>query len=371
MTVKGHPHYFCFDHELSMGVFGDSAYLKKNCDILYHHLSVIIRQKSEYNIPNFDIITQPSAYTIMRRLIDDAFSQLIRTGQIVLNSSLKELCNEFDKRGRFDTHHIRCGPLIFFSNWENDTYASEIRDSFVKSMYQEGASIYSVRLMPKNFLNSTQSALKILQKILPKTFLNTIKLISGIVVVRGGITSGYINDNPASFFINASQFSSPYLLGETLLHEALHEKMAQIRLTTNLIKPTYDDLDSEEAGDILVPWPDDTSPRRWSVARALAAFHVYCHTSVYYHLILTRTSWGVYEKKHIKTALVTHYERANYLADALKHHRSAQNFDYDGFLFLNWLTTILNKIENDKTSSNDTFEAMQFWSADDLQKQFN
>ena len=238
-------------------------------------------------------------------------------------------------------------------------------------MHAEGASLYSVDPNQSHLIYASHQAIVIMKDILPKTFFGTLDLVSGVVIVRGGITSGYINENPGSFFISAGQFECPYVLGETLLHEALHEKMAQIRLTSNLINPSYDDFKSEMIGDVLVPWPDKNSPRRWSTARALAALHVYCHTCVYYFLLLQRYEINGVDKKEMNNLFKTHFERANYLTDAISMAHCTQFLDFDGLQFLDWLQDILSPIRQFFNSERDLLHVTQNWSAYDLQQRYN
>ena len=82
---------------MSLGIFGDSNYLRKNCDILYQNLRSIISLKTGLEIPNVKSRQHPSSYTIMRRLIDTAFSQLVKSGKIENADDLKKFSKQFNK----------------------------------------------------------------------------------------------------------------------------------------------------------------------------------------------------------------------------------------------------------------------------------
>ncbi|MDE0698518.1 MAG: hypothetical protein OXH76_22085 [Boseongicola sp.] len=334
------------DAHLSSGPFGSAEFLEENCNVLYEELARLLSDRLGFGIPNPMSVSDLATKIVLRRDLEFAFAELAEGKPVSCVEALRRSSSLRTEPGAGFRHALIHG-LTFFSDYSQDGFADDVRRTFMKSMKGEGARVFGVR-PSREQLETARSALEWARLILPSTLSGTLSLASAVVLVRGEISSAYINENPFSFFVNATQFADMPLLVETLFHEALHEKMARIRLTSNLLHATYEDLDSEANGDVLVPWPAAKKPRHWSFARALAAFHVYVHTSAFYQQILSEPSasesCGICSKT-LTDRSVVQFERARYLHAALCDDRCLSFADLDGTDFLAWTGKVLDRIE--------------------------
>ncbi|MGC6519065.1 MAG: hypothetical protein ACON37_03445 [Candidatus Puniceispirillaceae bacterium] len=340
MTLKSREQ---FDDYLSSGQFGDSDYLTKNCLILYDNLAELLSTRFRLVVPKPSSVSNTFDRILCRRAIDFAFAQLQQEHQKTPAEHLTKLVKFIEHSSRDANSAIAVGPVSFLNVVSEECATADIRQTFAASMRDEGASIYGIS--PTGYhIQQAEKAVELISQIMPSTFHGTLNMAPTAVIVKGGISSAYINENPNAFFLNDTQFDDVLLLAETLLHEALHEKMASIRLTSNLLRPAYDDITSEDAGDVLVPWPHSQSPRSWSFARALAAYHVYVHTSALY--LLAMHDDGTREGPNdILARLNLHFERANYLQNALTCDRCLAHADADAMDFLDWILFALGEIK--------------------------
>ena len=67
----------------------------------------------------------------------------------------------------------------------------------------------------------------------------------------------------------------------------------------------------------------------------------------------------------------THFERANYLSDAISMAHCTQFLDFDGLQFLDWLKDILSPMRDFLNSERDLLHVTKNWSAYELQKRYN
>jgi hypothetical protein len=349
------------DDYLSSGIFGSSEYLSKNTAILYRQLTRIIEKNLGVPIP-LPTPHLPSSYnTVVRRELDFSFAELVEGKPISNQHRWDEIFENVPKSDK--PSHFSVGPITFLGDWANDPMAESIRQAFCRSMLDEGASIRGIRPLRKH-LDVVSRAVEIVSDIIPKTFFGTLSLAPNAVIVRGQVSSAYINENPNSFFVNETQLSDAALTIETLLHEALHEKMACIRLTSNLLVSGYDDLDSETRGDVLVPWPNRTEPRYWSFARALAAYHVYVHTSVLYVLFLRNERiLSLLGEHELLNRYKTQFERANYLHNALQLDSCLAFADIDSIKFFEWTGRVIKSIQHESRLS---LPLVQVWSPQEI-----
>jgi predicted O-methyltransferase YrrM len=90
-------------------------------------------------------------------------------------------------------------------------------------------------------------------------------------------------------FLRQESLTDPWWVAEYLLHEAVHQKLYDIRETHSLIAadsvfqaPSGELSQTGSAGLLQPPWNRRVSPRRdeWPISRVLAAVHVYVHLAV-------------------------------------------------------------------------------------------
>ena len=105
--------------------------------------------------------------------------------------------------------------------------------------------------------------------------------------------------------------------------------------------------------------------------RALDALHVYCHTSAYYHLLLKQNGFAYSNEEFLKASLKSHFERANYLYDALSLEICYEHFDTDGVIFFDWLNDVLKQIRIADGYGKNILNTIELWSPDDIQRYFH
>lgn len=333
---------FDLDAYLSTGPFGDASLLRQNTDRLYPGLKKVL----DSHFPDVARANEPAMAIaercVARRGLDEAFAALV-VGDTQRAAGRLEHARTILANANAARHH-QVGCLTVFSNLRDDACAASIGRTFTRSMLDEGIQVEVVEPSDAD-LSRMGAALTLLEEVLPETAVGTLHLAPGVAIVEGTVTSAYINENPYCVLINRTQFSDPALLAETIFHEALHQKMVDIRLSTNFLREGYDDLTSEERGDVLVPWPSSGQPRKWSAARALAAYHVYVHVSVYYSALLSREIYKLInlDKQAVRDRLQTAFERALYLGTSLTDAALNQVWGEDGQNLLQWLDVPLRQ----------------------------
>ena len=321
------------DRELAGGRFGDAQYLSDNTAILYQGLRETIAVHISIPLPSLRSDLPYAIQVILRRTLDEAFAALVDGGLELATAKVKR----FFEYGDVDGVRYRCARhdssnLAILTDWTDDPFSEAIARAFVDSMGGEGLDIRIVAPR-RDQIEMVAESVAAINSILPLTGPSTLGLVRGIALMEGAVPSAYINENPLTFLVNVDRFSDTLLLAETIFHEALHQKLVDIRLTSYLLTEGYDDKESEGRGDVSVPWPRIEMPRKWSSARALAAFHVYSHLVVLYATVLCRCDhepvFGVLPDV-IACRLEVSYERARYLALALARPICQSHFSVDG-----------------------------------------
>jgi len=189
----------------------------------------------------------------------------------------------------------------------------------------------------------------VLQDLVPSVWSKTRGSVYTFSVVRAEFESAYNSEAPRSFMINERMFTECLMAADTLLHESLHQKMADIRSTHLFFANAYDDIESETRGDVMVPWGKN-APRKFSLARALATHHVYVHSSLLYGSAFDRAdnqgaslSFGISQQeilRRLKRAL----DRANFLGAALDTEVARSVFAPDAKRMIKWLESAFHAI---------------------------
>lgn len=337
------------DAYLGSSPFGDASCLRSDLRVLYEELTAIL-DVAELAFEKTALDALPySERVVARRTIDRAFAALAYDG----TGAAKAVVSSFNTMRcstEFDREFVNAGNFVVFSGDTHDPFAASISKAFVDSMRRVGFCIDYVPVTTTH-LSQIERATALLHGLMPTTWRNTRPLSTGVVLISGDVPSAYINENPESFLVNTTCFRDLPLLAETLLHETLHQKMADIRLTNYLLEDGYDDFQSEEAKDVVVPWPNPQTPRYWSAARALAAHHAYVHMAAFYFTGIERrlsyenldgASAISFDELYIR--LVRTFERAAHLDRELGALRCGKYWGPGAWAFLQWLERPLKTI---------------------------
>lgn len=349
--VEPSPTLVALDSHLATGRFGDADFLQANTGILYDGLADVVATKLNLARDAIALTADltPTARVLRRRSLDEAFASLAAADTSGAAGRIKMAQDTLGLQ--VSTDHDKVGPLTFLRHGKGDPVADNIANTYCRVMARDSFILKPESLAADDDLIA-QRALGVLKHLMPDSAFPTFQLASTVVLFSGEIESAYINENPTAFHVNIDRFSDVLILAEALLHESMHQKMADIRLTCNLLASEYDDIVSESAGDVLVPWPDYQRPRLWSFARSLAAQHVYIHLSVMYagayEASIQSGSFEGISREDLARRFRTAFERARYLGAANREPIAARNGGADAEHMLDWMdqvTEILTNLE--------------------------
>lgn len=319
-----------FDRLLSVGRFGDAQYLQQNTRVLYDGLRELLAEWIAEHLPQLSNSLPLTSRVILRRTYDEAYAALTETGVEAASAKVREF-HAIGGRGTAN-RHVVMNDLVLLSQWEDDPFAASIAKTFISLMAKDGIRADVVTPEPIH-IRCLDEARKLLDALLPKTTQNTLLLAQCVTLMKGDIPSAYLNENPFGIHVNVDQLIDPLLAADVILHEALHQKLTDIRLTSNQLADGYNDFSSQARVDVPIPWPDPNRPRPFSVARGLATLHVYVHLTVLY--VSALIAWegnqdvGGVDLDTIVRRLTRVFERARYLVWALSRPVAVRNLGPD------------------------------------------
>lgn len=135
---------------------------------------------------------------------------------------------------------------------------------------------------------------------------------------------------------------------EIIFHEACHQKMFDVIATNPIYRSGYS---SDTAMRIASPWNRDEKgdPTMWHIDRALLAAHVYVYLAyITCHVLAKSEMWKNYDVD-ATSGYVSSVLRANYLIETLIC-KECNDIETKGRHFLQWLRTLLKRIESVGTS---------------------
>ncbi|MDQ0206633.1 hypothetical protein [Alkalicoccobacillus murimartini] len=186
-------------------------------------------------------------------------------------------------------------------------------------------------------LKHISESLELMFEYLPLLSKDALNAVEAILPIKSGVESAFISTTPLVIYIDQTQFKSTLKLADAIFHEALHQKLLNIRLSKRLLRPGYNDF----AGiPVPIPWGNENY-RMFSVGRGLAAAHVYVHLTLFH----AKGSILHGEPENFKE-LNQSYTRANYLVQTLMMDHFRHELGIDGLKFLSWLKTSLSLISN-------------------------
>jgi len=152
--------------------------------------------------------------------------------------------------------------------------------------------------------------------------------------------SGSVDAFAGAIFVTARAARDPWAMGESLFHEACHQRYYDVAATRALYKDRRDGT-----ATIKTPWnrAGSNHPNIWSLDKALLALHVYVHLVTLFvsasesHENQARAG----ADEGLEAGLCRASARAHYLADAISGHPGLAR---DGSEFVEWLRTVLEEI---------------------------
>ena len=186
-------------------------------------------------------------------------------------------------------HHFRSrcsGPSI--TVWDPDVpetvvarrFASFVDDCF-SEIFPEGRS----RRLPcpePGFVDALLRGCDLLALLLPElsaSVLDHVRLVG--VPIDPRFRSVTFMAIPSTIFVSGVAVNTPWRAAETLLHEAVHQKLADMSIARSLYRP---DASQDGAPTIraIWRWKAQGPLADWTIMQAWAAFHVYVHLALFF-----------------------------------------------------------------------------------------
>jgi hypothetical protein len=183
-----------------------------------------------------------------------------------------------------DVHH----PYIWSEDNSDDPYRSVFRRLVHEHFEDPVASANSASTI------ALQRGIALLEEVVPVTTRSALSHVQ-IIALFPAMGSWRTKSSCSTYrlsgavFLRKESLHDPWWVAEHLLHEALHQKLYDIRETHSLIaresdfEPAGDEPDQHKSVSIAEPpWNrrDSTRSSQWPISRVMAAFHVYAHLAM-------------------------------------------------------------------------------------------
>ncbi|WFB10502.1 hypothetical protein LRS74_28320 [Streptomyces sp. LX-29] len=205
-----------------------------------------------------------------------------------------------------------------------------------------------------------QTSAELLSEILPQTSRSALEH-THLIGITPGVGGWERRSSSSQFrvtgaiFLNRKLLKNPWWVAEHLLHESLHQKLYDFRHGHSLLAQDLQETPekhtehhSVEGRKMVSLWnsPGVEELNRWDTHRALAAFHVYVHLSLFCTLAERRSAelqdiYGTPDVPSPMTPSRKAFERAHYLAENL-HGLCWEELGLAGQWMTEWLTSILD-----------------------------
>ncbi|MEG3843334.1 hypothetical protein [Microcoleus sp. herbarium14] len=330
------------DKVLSLGPFGNNKSLAFNVRTLYVGIQKIVNAALGIDVGPKMSLSSPVAQVLTRATLDEVFV-LLKNNSVEKARQKVNLLEEYSTNLLADTQteefsifpEQELHPLSDLnSNEFLRAIACRVREAFIRDGFTSKVELVEpTKLHYKNI----EDGKALLTQLIPHVSSSTLSLVRCLLLVNGAIGSAYFNETPFMYVVGITGLSDPLQIANTLLHEALHQKMADIRLTRRILCEDYNDLDSTTSKDLLIPW-GASSPRVFSVSLGLAAYHFYVHSALVHASALehlpNNTLLQSIDGEKIVSRLVLAFERAAYLETRLRSNAVQKKMGSDGVQFM-------------------------------------
>ena len=339
------------DEALSSGRFGNDRSLTNDIRTLYAGIQKIVSTLVNIDVTSEMFSSLASAQVVTRATLDEAFSLLKNNNVERARQKVNDLKQNFsplaaDSIGS-ETSIFPEQDLQPLFNLNSNRFFKEIayrlKDSLVKDGFDKIEFVEPTELHYKAIENGKT----LLKQLTPSVSSSTLSLVRCLVLVDGAIGSAYFKETPFAYIVGLTRLDDPLKTADSILHEALHQKMADISLTRQILNEEYDDLESKASRDLLLPW-GDSSPRPFSVALGLAAYHFYVHSTLVHAAALehlpTNTVLQSIGSNEITSRLILVFKRAAYLEKSLRSCVVREKMGSDGISFMDWMSHAMNQL---------------------------
>ncbi|MGO1068954.1 aKG-HExxH-type peptide beta-hydroxylase [Lysobacter sp. CA199] len=157
----------------------------------------------------------------------------------------------------------------------DDRYAGELQASFDRIFADNPANRGTLLNPDAASRDKVQAAMRLLSMLLPNSGTAALRHVGCIALLDAQLEGGIVLSaaggdlTPSTVFISLEQLGNPWDIAGCLLHEGLHMKLFDAARSVSLAKAPDQ--------TIQVPWRNV----RWSIVRAIFAYHVYVHLSLF------------------------------------------------------------------------------------------
>lgn len=156
-----------------------------------------------------------------------------------------------------------------------DPYAAELQAAFDRIFADNPASRGTLLNPDAASRKKVQDAIALLSTLLPRCGTAALRHVGCIALLDAQLEGGVVLSaaggdlTPSTVFISLDQLGNPWDIAGCLLHEGLHMKLFDAARSISLATAPDE--------TIQVPWRNV----RWSIVRAIFAYHVYVHLSLF------------------------------------------------------------------------------------------
>lgn len=327
------------ERKLATGVFGKADDIKRTADSYYRGLGRLCADKC--GVDGLDAQASPQMESLRRGTLDSALREFLAgrddAGHRLIREYLALPESDF-------TEDLPTSENDFpraLRAWGGDPIGDEIVGRFNASMSTMGdAAVVTAAAATAEHDAGIDHAIRTLDSALPLIGAGTVRSLAGIGLFTGAMGSGYFAGTPLLIFVNTTVFADEALAAEILLHESLHQKLADIGVAREILRRDYVD---EKSHQVSVPWGGD----RWfSVDRSLAAYHVYTHQSLLYLSLLCRGNLVAVDAHTLARRLVISWARAHHFAEGVAGVDAQAELGIDGRRFTSWLADVVEEVGN-------------------------
>ncbi|SDY16958.1 hypothetical protein SAMN04487939_10142 [Lysobacter sp. yr284] len=221
---------------------------------------------------------------LVRLAAEDAFSEL-ESGQLASPHRFEALLPQAIAAlpaGLCESHMLqRWGLQSNEHHWmwsivgSDDPLAAQLQAAFDR-IFADNPANRGVLLNPDaGAQKKVQDSIALLSMLLPNSGPAALRHVGAIALLEAQLEGGIVLSaaggdlTPSTVFVSLDQLGNPWDIAGCLLHEGLHMKLFDAARSVSLAK--------EPDATIQVPWRNV----RWSIVRAIFAYHVYVHLSLF------------------------------------------------------------------------------------------
>jgi len=221
---------------------------------------------------------------LLRLAAEDAFSEL-ESGRLASPHRLEQLLPralEALPAGLCEAHMLERWRLQSAEqHWmwsivgSQDPYAADLQAAFDR-IFSDNPANRGALLNPDAVAHKkVQDAMTLLSMLLPRSGPAALRHVGAIALLEAQLEGGIVLSaaggdlTPSTVFVSLDQLGNPWDIAGCLLHEGLHMKLFDAARSVSLAKAPD--------ATIQVPWRNV----RWSIVRAIFAYHVYVHLSLF------------------------------------------------------------------------------------------